>query len=396
MKLIERHTLGFEDVSIEPHPCSPIFSRKDVDTSYTLSNGIKLDTPIIASPMADVCDDKVAIAMWKAGAIGCIHRFQSIEDQVKMVGNVKKAGCKVFGAVGTDQSVFRKRTVELVQAGVDGIIVDVAFLNERTLDVCRWIREQFPGLYLISGNVATGAGFRSGVDAGLNAIRVGIGNGQACRTSRVTGVGIGLVTSLLECYEEHYSYLGKNGPVAIICDGGMDIGGSFCKALACGAHLTIMGRAIAATVESPGRAGIDYDKMVNNGYYDSFKELKRYIGHDLLFNKQFIAREGVEPALKLGWPIYKEYRGSASMESQLVYKARGDIITSEGVASLVKVAGSVGDIVGRFNGALRSSMSYVGAKNLQEFKDKAIFHLVGQGVFNQTKARGLQSYEITI
>ena len=84
------------------------------------------------------------------------------------------------------------------------------------------------------------------------------------------------------------------------------------------------------------------------------------------------------------------------MEAQIRYKAQKDIITSEGVASLVKVYGSVSDVLGRYNGALRSSMSYLGVSNLEDYREKAIFELVGQGVFNQQKARGLQSREITI
>ncbi len=251
MKLIERQTFGFEDVSLEPHPYSEVYSRRDVDTSFRLNEFIKLKMPIIASPMKDVCDDIVAIAMHKAGGIGCIHRFLSIDEQVQMVKKVLDAGCKVFAAVGTNHD-YKDRTKALIQTGLDGIIIDVAFLNKRTLEVCRWVRDNSPKhTYLISGNVSTGVGFRMGVDAGLDAIRVGIGNGQACRTSRVTGVGLGLVTSLMECYEEATTYQGERGRVAVIADGGMDTGGSLCKAYAAGAHIAIMGRAFAASFESP-------------------------------------------------------------------------------------------------------------------------------------------------
>jgi IMP dehydrogenase/GMP reductase len=84
------------------------------------------------------------------------------------------------------------------------------------------------------------------------------------------------------------------------------------------------------------------------------------------------------------------------MEAQMTYKSAGDIVTSEGVASLVQVFGSVADVLGRYNGALRSSMSYVGADNLDDYRQKAVFRLVGEGVFSQQKARGLQTREITI
>lgn len=354
-KLVEKNTYGFDDVSLEPHHFSPVHSRKTVDTSFKMGE-THLDTPIIASPMADVCDDNVAVAIAKAGGIGCIHRFQTVEEQSAMVSMVADQGYPVLAAVGTTPD-FLERAHECVRRGAIGLIVDVAFLNQKTLECCNAIRQNIPEAYLISGNVATGAGFRMGIEAGLDAIRVGIGNGQACRTSRVTGVGIGLLTSLLECLEEKEQALSYGRDVAIICDGGMDTGGSFAKAMAAGADIAIMGRAFAGTTEGPGR----------------------HVGPD--------GRHNVD---------YREYRGSASMEAQMVYKKRGDIVTSEGVASIVKVYGSVEEVLGRFNGALRSSMSYLGANNLSEFRDNATFRLVSTGTFSQQKARTLQSKEITI
>jgi len=382
MKLIENYTYGFEDFSLEPHALSTIFSRRDVDTSYRLNEAIKLETPIISSPMADVTDDRLALAISKAGGIGCIHRFQTIDQQSNMVDKVFQAHENCFAAVGTNED-FMERAIQCIEAGACGIIVDVAFLNHRTLKVCEQIRKTFPNIYLISGNVATGAGFRAGVDVGLNAIRVGIGNGQACRTSRVTGVGIGLLTSLMECYEEAQSYEGPAGFAAVICDGGMDVGGSFCKALAAGASMAIMGRAFAATWESPGRTMADTTHF-SGGTLCEYE------------NKALASPEQVQEIRNNGFPIYKEYRGSASMEAQLVSRARGDIITSEGVGSQVQVNGSVEDVLGRWNGALRSSMSYLGALNLNQYRDNAVFRRITQGVFNQSKARSLQSFEVVV
>jgi IMP dehydrogenase/GMP reductase len=380
MLLIKEQTYGFEDISLVPAHNSLIHSRLDVDTSLKLNGHITLDTPIIASPMVDVCDDKVAIAIRKAGGIGCIHRFQTIEEEAKMVHETccSVGWGQVFAAVGTTDD-FMERAKACYDHGASGIIVDVAFLNARTLKVCEKIREAFPDIYLISGNVATGAGFKEGVKVGLNAVRVGIGNGQACRTSRVTGVGVGLVTSLMECYEESWFSRGApQGQVLVIADGGMDTGGSFCKAQACGAHMALMGRAFAATDEGPGQGYMTSAGTGNKAWIDPM-------------SVDITLRGGLPPK-----PLYKEYRGSASMEAQMVYKASGDIVTSEGVRSLVKVFGSVQHVLGRFNGALRSSMSYIGAMNLTEYRALAVARLVGHGVFNQQKARSLQTYEVTV
>lgn len=370
--LIKEETYGFEDVSLVPHHFSPVASRKtDIDTTCYMGS-VKLHTPIIASPMADVCDDTVAIAIAKAGGVGAIHRFQTIEAQAEMVRRVVEAGQPVLAAVGTTAECS-ERAYQCIKAGAFGIIVDVAFLNQKTADMCMALRNRYPDIYLISGNVATGAGFRTGIECGLDAIRVGIGNGQACRTSRVTGVGVGLVTSLLECLEEKQYAASIGRDVAIICDGGMDTGGSFNKAIACGADFALMGRAFAGTLEGPGKTFEDPD-----GKW----ELK--------------PEENQKERLNKGGNVYKEYRGSASMEAQMVYKARGEIVTSEGVASVVKVFGSVADVLGRFNGALRSSMSYAGAHNYDEFRTNAELRLVATGTFNQQKARTLQTKEITI
>ncbi|MCI0557914.1 MAG: IMP dehydrogenase, partial [Nitrososphaera sp.] len=331
-KLIEKFTYGFEDVSLEPHRHSSVYSRKDVDCSVQVGPH-KLRTPILSSPMQDVTDDKLAIAMWRAGGLGCIHRFVDIKTQADMVTAVRVADAHCFAAIGTTEDCL-ERAAALIAAGASGLIVDVAFLNKRTLDICRVVKKNWPDIYLVSGNVATGAGFTEGVKAGLNGIRVGIGNGQACRTSRVTGVGIGLFTSLLECYEERQVVVMNGGPyVDIICDGGMDVGGSFCKALAAGADSVIMGRSFAASEESPARI-VPTDEYGITTYADTL----------LSTNKG---------------NRFKEYRGSASMEAQMVYKKAGEIVSSEGVASVVKVSGSVSDVLGRYNGALRSSMSYL-------------------------------------
>lgn len=384
--LIEKYTYGFEDVSIVPCAQSAVGSRKDVDTSYKLTDKITLQTPIIASPMADVCDDVMAYEIFKAGGIGCIHRFQSIEEQSAMVHQVFQAHAECMAAVGTTPD-FIERAEACIKAGAMGIIVDVAFLNQRTVEVCKVIKDKFPNIYLISGNVATAAGYMAGWLAGLDAVRVGIGNGQACRTSRVTGVGVGLVTSLMEaaeCNDPNKWSTMPGKPPAIICDGGMDIGGSLCKALAAGAHIGIMGRSFAATWEAPGKmyvSAIDADAPMQVGPY---------------YQMVAIQPDELPQYRKWGCKVYKEYRGSASMEAQMTYKSAGDIVTSEGVASLVQVFGSVADVLGRYNGALRSSMSYVGADNLDDYRQKAVFRLVGEGVFSQQKARGLQTREITI
>jgi len=173
--------------------------------------------------------------------------------------------------------------------------------------------------------------------------------------------------------------IAEGSGVAVIADGGMDTGSSFCKALAAGAHAALMGRAFAATYESPARSYADGDGKI-----------------PIITDRRAPDKDDEKGQLLYKQGVFKEYRGSASMEAQVLYKPDRDDLVSEGVRSLVQVAGPARRILGRFNGALRSSMSYVGARNLAEYREKVVFMLVSDGVFNQQKARSLQSFEVTV
>jgi len=154
-----KHTYGFEDVSIVPAAHSAIESRRDVDTSVQLTPNVRLETPIIASPMADVCDWRMAAEIARAGGVGCIHRFMEVEEQAQQVHMFYEAvteaqRLQVMAAVGTGERAI-ERAAALVAAGIRTIIVDVAFLNEKTLRTCREIKQRWPDVEVISGNVAT-------------------------------------------------------------------------------------------------------------------------------------------------------------------------------------------------------------------------------------------------
>jgi IMP dehydrogenase len=377
-KLKTTYTYRFDDVNLIPSSESKIRSRRDVDTSREILSGVKLQTPMIASPMATVCEGDLALAASRAGAIGCIHRFNTISNQVNQVLLTQLHSDKphmVLGAVGTSDDTM-DRVAALLESNVDGIVIDVAFLNNtKTIETIRTVREKYgDAVKLISGNVCTGSGFYAGCEAGLDAIRVGIGNGGNCRTSRVTGVGRGIISALIEAKLAQQKFLeDKNKYVYIWADGGINIGADFCKALAAGADGVIMGRQFAATFESPAQWCDEYG-----------------VEWEIEDKKEIVER------MKAG-DAFKEYMGSASFEAQFAMgKEKKDIITSEGVQSVLKVYGSVEDIVTRFNGALRSAMSYLGTMSLDEFQYQSTFELVTAGTLKQQKARGLSVTEITI
>jgi IMP dehydrogenase len=238
---------------------------------------------------------------------------------------------RVGAAVGIKPG-YLEQTQRLVNAGVDLICVDVANgHNTHTLDAVRAIRARFPELVIMAGNVCTGDGALQLAAAGSDCIRIGIGNGSICSTRLETGVGYGQWSSVRECFQALQTSPEFQG-VKLICDGGsLGKSGNKFKALAAGASAVMLGRTLASCDESPG---------------------------------QVITRNGKR---------MKYFRGMASTMANISNQERATKrqrpntnFTAEGVDGVVELKGSVADLLGQITGALRSGMSYLGARNLDE------------------------------
>lgn len=243
---------------------------------------------------------------------------------------------RVGAAVGIKPG-YLEQTQRLVDASVDLICVDVANgHNTHTLDAVRTIRARFPNLIIMSGNVCTGEGALELAAAGSDCIRIGIGNGSICSTRLETGVGYGQLSSVRECFlalqtNPEFQY------VKLICDGGsLGKSGNKFKALAAGASAVMLGRTLASCDESPG---------------------------------QVITRNGKR---------MKYFRGMASTMANISNQERATKrtrpntnFTAEGVDGVVELKGSVSDLLGQIIGALRSGMSYLGVRNLDELHELA-------------------------
>ena len=229
----------FDDLLLVPNFSSVV--PKDVCLKTQLSEKLQLKIPIISAAMDTVTEDKMAIALAKAGGLGFIHKNLSVEAQAEMVKNVKALkgddqaavdakGYLLCGAAVSVNAYSMERVKGLVEAGVDVITVDSA--HGHSLGVINTIKEihkSYPELDIVGGNIVTAEAAKALVEAGASIIKVGVGPGSICTTRVVSGVGVPQLTAVNDVYE-----YAKNHNVAVIADGGIKLSGDIVKAIAAG------------------------------------------------------------------------------------------------------------------------------------------------------------------
>jgi IMP dehydrogenase len=241
----------------------------------------------------------------------------------------------VGGAISTGAD-SEERAERMVKAGVDVLIVDTAHGHHQgVLDRVKWVKQNFPGVQVIGGNIATAAAARALVDAGADGVKVGIGPGSICTTRIVAGVGVPQITAIANVARA----LEGTG-VPLVADGGIRYSGDVAKALAAGAYSVMMGSMFAGTEEAPG-------------------EVILYQGRS-----------------------YKSYRGMGSLGAMSKGSAERyfqdndanvDKYVPEGIEGMVPYKGSVLQIIFQLAGGLRSSMGYCGCATVEEMRTKAEF-----------------------
>lgn len=378
--------LSFSDVLILPK-YSNISSRKNIDTSYNFNN-LKLNTSIVSSNMDSVTSLEMCKAMKQAGGIGALHRFWSIEENVKIYKTLIKDSmndCIVSFGLGSKEL---ERAEALVHAGADMLLLDVA--HGASLEVVNQVKNirniLGKDLFLIVGNFATANTINDVLDAlpkgSIDMFKIGIGGGAACTTRKVTGVGMPTFASIFDCKRAH---------VPLMADGGIRDSGDFCKAIAAGADLVMCGRMFAGCDESP--AENKYERILDeDGIFIPWGEWNKLSEKDKKEWEEH--RSGTLACFQKKFPLYKDiithkkYRGSASLESYEVQGKVSDWRTPEGEAYWTPATGPVANVVQQLSAALRSSMSYVGANTLQEYQEKVEFIKVTHGGFLEGKAHG--------
>ncbi|RKZ48986.1 MAG: IMP dehydrogenase [Candidatus Parabeggiatoa sp. nov. 3] len=244
---------------------------------------------------------------------------------------------RIGAAVGTGED-SKARITALVEANVDVLVVDTAHGHAQSvLDQIRWIKQQYPEVQIIGGNIATSEGAKALADAGADAIKVGIGPGSICTTRIVAGIGVPQITAICNAAQ---ALKGTNIP--IIADGGIRYSGDLAKAIAAGAHTIMIGSLFAGTEEAPG-------------------EVELYQGR-----------------------AYKSYRGMGSIAAmsqaqgskdryfQEDVKTQGKLVP-EGIEGRVPHRGHLIDVIHQLLGGLRSSMGYTGCATQEEMRTKPQF-----------------------
>jgi len=335
-KIISEHSLTYDDISLLPNQISGLEHRSDCNASIEFL-GIKLAVPVIASPMNTVCGGKMAKSLADMKCLGIIHRFNTVDEQLQeftdnglLISDYKGA------AVGINETTEVTRIKKLADAGIKIFCIDIANggsrMIEKFLNASNKIISDYK-LKIIAGNVASYETTKYLIGLDVDAIRVGIGNGAMCSTSVKSGIGIGQVDAIIRAKKAKRD---SKSSVKIIADGGISNPGAMCKAIALGCDAVMFGRVLAGTEEAPGDV--------------------------LKYNNQ----------------RWKKYFGSASFA---VKQENKNYI--EGEETLVPYKGNVIKLIKEYREGLQSSMSYLNARNIDEYQANAEFVKLTSHSFNE-------------
>ena len=336
-----KYSLTYDDIQLVPQ-YSNISSRTKIKLHTLVSRRYGLLNPIVASPMDTVCGLEMAYKMFKLGGVGCIHRFNSIEEQSKIVKELNHRiysedwgnqfeewgvmldnwhseipHVPIMAAIGVSES-DKQRAKSLVESGCNILLIDVAHgHHENVRKMIEWCKENLDDkVDIIAGNIATKEAAQELESWGVDGLRVGIGGGSLCTTRVKTGFGVPNVS----CLEDIVSV----AKTPVMADGGIRSSGDISKALAIGASSVMLGSLIAGTDEAPGQI-VETQKG-----------------------------------------LYKRYRGSASLETKV---ANGQQTRNvEGESTAIPYKGGVKFIVNGLLDGVKSALSYGGASNLEDFK----------------------------
>lgn len=318
--------ITFDDVLLVPS-YNHHESRRVVDTTSTdrLAKLI-LELPVISSNMDTITESKMANFMSSKGAMGALHRFMTVEDNIK---EFKKCTGKTFVSIGCTTAEL-ERAEALRDAGADYFCVDVAHAHAKYVGkTLKGLRHLLKDRCIMAGNVATYAGADYLASCGADIIKAGIGGGSVCSTRIKTGFGVPMLTCIQDCARSDRS---------IVADGGIKTSGDIVKALAFGADFVMIGGMLAGTAPTPG--------------------------------------EVIEK--KDGTKV-KQYRGMASKEAQEDFLGQmHEWKTAEGVATEVAFKENPDAIIADIVGGLRSGLTYAGADTISELQRKLNYIVVTQ------------------
>lgn len=336
IKIVIRYDkqLTFDDVLIRPQYSTILSREQEVDITTDFLGCYNL-LPIISASMDYVTGVKMALAMEDAGALGIINRFESAEEQLNELRVLRPKvlaiaiGAKSLSTAHSYINNFRPQIISIDVAHGHHILVT---------NLIEDIKSSFPNIKIIAGNVATEDGFYALTASGADAIKVGIGPGSVCTTREVTGVGVPQLSAIMEC-----APIAKQYGVKLIADGGINSSGDIVKALAAGADTVMLGRLLAGHDECPG--------------------------------EKIVLADGRS---------FKPYRGQSMLGSN------GSRYAPEGISGYVTTKGAVANTIKTLVGGIKSGLSYVGARNINELREKTEFIIISNATKHENSTRVLQ------
>ena len=330
VRILESQALTYDDVLIVPRRSS-VYSRKQTSLRTRLVGDLTMELPFLSANMDTVTEARMATAMHGLGALGVIHRFLTPERHLEELARSPGPRILAIGVKDGDLALVEQA------ADIDAVLVDVAHgHSDRVIERIHELKDRFPSLWIIAGNVATAEGTWDLLEAGAHAIKVGVGPGAVCTTRIVTGCGVPQLTAVMRSkaaldrwweVERRKSRPRLQHAPTLIADGGIRNSGDIVKALVAGADSVMIGSLFAGTEESPG---------------------------DVL--------------LRDGLPC-KRYRGMASAGAMEVL---GVSRTPEGVETWIPWKGPVAPLVTELEGGVRSGLSYCNASSIQDLHDQTI------------------------
>lgn len=331
------------DLRLGTQPGRPVADYMTIDGLVTAEPGTTLDQARDLMQVHRV--EKLPIVDPATKVLTGMFTFKDIEKVRKYPAAAKDAGGRLLcaGAVGVADDALQ-RAEALVAAGVDLLGVDSAHGHSAgILSLAARLKERFPDVALMVGNVASADGVRACADHGADVVKVGVGPGSICTTRVVTGVGVPQFTAVIECAEAAASI-----GVTTVADGGVRYSGDVVKALAGGGSAVMVGNLLAGTDESPGElvlvGGRRYKEYRGMGSIDAM----RAGSADRYFQAERLAGSADE----------------AGQPSKLV---------PEGVSGLLPYRGTVGEVTDQLVGGLRSGMGYLGADDVASLRERARF-----------------------
>lgn len=333
--------LTFDDVGLIPK-FNKISSRLNVSLNTLISTKVKTNIPFIPANMDTVIGPELANVLKSYGGVGIFHRFAPIEKRISWYKDFPD----FFQSCGINDW---NDTLTLINLGCKNFCIDIAHGHSAVVgEMITKIKSQCPDAQVIAGNICTPEGFNYLVNLGADSIKAGVGGGAACSTRMVTGVGVPQFSAVQNVVRARNLYFLETGIyIPIIADGGIRDSRDICLALAAGADTVMMGSIFCKTFESA---------------CPKFKDE----------NGQ----------------MYGKYRGQASANFQEEYYGgvkKGTV--PEGIDFTVKISKSATTVIDEFSGSLRSSMTYLGASNMEEYHQNAEFFESTMNYLPESKPR---------